>query len=98
MPHAKAVIFVVNPPETSVSWFLLGNGMRECFHASGEGATQRYLFGLRIMLLLKRLITAFVLFCMLFIVLFFGALMVGGAIAGGRAGAANSNARDFQSG
>src|SRR6267154_1845882 len=46
------------------------------------------------MTLLKRSLTAIVLFVFLFVVLYFGICIVGGGIAGARASAGNANPRD----
>src|SRR5262245_35360693 len=46
------------------------------------------------MTLLKRCLTAFVLFIFLFFVVYFGICIVGGAIAGGKAGARSSNRQE----
>jgi hypothetical protein len=51
------------------------------------------------MTLLKRLLTSIVLFVFLFVVIYFGICMVGGAIAGGMSGAGNPNPHDsFEAG
>ncbi len=50
------------------------------------------------MLLLKRLLTSFVLFIVLSVVFFIGTLAVLGGVVGAQAGAANPAAKDFASG
>jgi hypothetical protein len=50
------------------------------------------------MLFLKRLLTSFALFVVLWIAFFIGTLAVMGAVVGARAAAGNPNARNYQSG
>ena len=50
------------------------------------------------MLMIKRLATSAAMFVMLFLFLFFGSLMLGGAVAGARASREHPGARDFRSG
>lgn len=50
------------------------------------------------MLFLKRLLTSFILFIVLSVVFFIGALAVVGAVAGARAGVGNPAVKDFASG
>ena len=46
------------------------------------------------MTLLKRLVTATVLFVFFFVVVYFGICIVGGAVSGGIAGAGQANSQD----
>ena len=50
------------------------------------------------MLLLKRLVTFWILFVGLFVILFIGTLAIGGAVAGSHVARDNPDVRDYQSG